>query len=150
MIEVLMIVAILGIITALVIPEYGNATANGRDSALLSNLQMFRKQISLYQLQHKGYLPGQNGNASWEQALLNATNEDGDLYTSEMKTAGVSKRGPYLDGVPVNSFNGLDTVRLDGAAAGANTHGWRFDTVTGAIHADDNQLNEDGLPHSEL
>jgi len=44
--------------------------------------------------------------------------------------------GPYIDSIPVNRINGLPTVRMDGAAAGANTHGWRYDTATGTIEAD--------------
>ena len=43
----------------------------------------------------------------------------------------------YLSSLPVNPLNYLGTVRLDGDDAGASTHGWRFDTTTGAFQADD-------------
>jgi hypothetical protein len=45
--------------------------------------------------------------------------------------------GPYLQTLPVNPFNDRSTVRIDGAVAGSNTDGWRFDTMTGAFQADD-------------
>jgi hypothetical protein len=49
--------------------------------------------------------------------------------------------------VPVNEFNQRDTVRVGGAAAGANTDGWRFDPLTSEFQADDNQdSNGDGVP----
>ena len=49
--------------------------------------------------------------------------------------------GPYMNKVPENPFNDLATVREDGVAAGANTHGWRFDTTTGEFQADDSVAN---------
>jgi nitrite reductase/ring-hydroxylating ferredoxin subunit len=48
--------------------------------------------------------------------------------------------------MPANPFNNLDTVRVGGAAAGANTHGWRFDPASGQFQADDNiDANGDGI-----
>ena len=38
----------------------------------------------------------------------------------------------------MNPFNDKDDIRTDGAAAGANTNGWHFDSTTGVILPDDN------------
>jgi hypothetical protein len=60
--------------------------------------------------------------------MTTKTNADGD--------AGV-EFGPYLQSLPVNLFNDSAAIRMDGAAAGANIAGWRFNTMTGAFNADD-------------
>ncbi len=44
--------------------------------------------------------------------------------------------GPYINSIPTNLHNGIPTIRIDGAAAGANTHGWRYDSGSGLIEPD--------------
>jgi hypothetical protein len=44
--------------------------------------------------------------------------------------------GPYLRAWPENPVNGRRSIRIDGAPAGANTHGWRVDSATGRIESD--------------
>ena len=60
--------------------------------------------------------------------MAKKTNADGE--------AGI-EFGPYLLRLPVNPFNDSSRVRIDGAVAGANIAGWRFDTITGLFQADD-------------
>ena len=43
----------------------------------------------------------------------------------------------YVQTFPTNPINGLNTVRIDGDDAGANANGWRFDSDTGLLEADD-------------
>ena len=52
--------------------------------------------------------------------------------------------GPYLRDIPANPFNGRRRIRIDGALAGANTHGWRFDSTTRVIEPDDRVSAADG------
>jgi len=44
--------------------------------------------------------------------------------------------GPYLDKIPVNQLNSLDTIRVDGLPAGAGLHGWRVNSATGKFLSD--------------
>jgi len=44
--------------------------------------------------------------------------------------------GPYLQQIPTNSFNGLDTLDNTGTA-GDGVAGWEYNETTGAINADD-------------
>jgi general secretion pathway protein G len=130
LVEILIVVIILGILAAIVIPQFTNAGTEARTSSLLSNLRRVRSQIELYKFQHKEQLPAKTGetSAEFERRITTTTDADGN--------AG-SDNGPYLQSIPKNPFNDLNTVRLDGAAAGANTEGWRFDTTTGTFQADD-------------
>src|SRR5438477_4147606 len=57
LVEILIVVIILGILAAIVIPQFTNASQDARESALLSQLQTLRSQIELYKLQHMDMLP---------------------------------------------------------------------------------------------
>lgn len=130
LIEILVVVVLLGILAAVVVPHISGAGTESRTSALATNLRRVRTQIELYKLQHNEQLPAAAGDASADflRRMTTQTDADGD--------PGVDF-GPYLSALPVNCFNDLGTVRIDGAAAGANTNGWRFDTTTGLFQPDD-------------
>ena len=70
--------------------------------------------------QHDDQLPPIDSFAEFERAFTS----DADYY------------GPYLDKIPSNPFNKRNTVRFDGEPAGTNQAGWRLDTKTGRIQAD--------------
>lgn len=130
LVEILIVVVILGILAAIVIPQFTEASTEAKTSSLCTDLQTMRSQIELYKIQHNDDLPG-SGTATFEQALTGKTDIDGAVDAA-------GAYGPYLQKIPTNQFNDLSTVRMDGAAAGANTEGWRFDTTSGEFNADDN------------
>jgi len=76
-------------------------------------------------VQHNDLLPGETAGVTFEQALTQKTDISGALNAA-------GAYGPYLQKIPMNQFNDLNTVRIDGAAAGANTEGWRFGIAAGA------------------
>ncbi len=130
LIEVLAVVVLLGILAAVIIPQISGAGSEARISALATDIRRVRSQMELYKFHHNDQLPafaGENS-ADFVRRLTTQTDVDGD--------PGVDF-GPYLQSLPVNRFNDLTTVRVNGAAAGANIDGWRFDTITGAFQADD-------------
>src|SRR6266699_3339857 len=57
LVEIQIVVIILGILAAIEIPQFTNASQDARESALLSQLQTLRSQIELYKLQHFDKLP---------------------------------------------------------------------------------------------
>src|SRR3954453_3386064 len=57
LVEILIVVIILGLLAAIVIPQFTNASQDARESALASQLQTLRSQIELYKLQHGDVLP---------------------------------------------------------------------------------------------
>jgi len=147
LVEILIVVVILGILAAIVIPQFTEASTEAKESRLVSDLQTMRSQIELYKIQHNDALPGA-GTASFADALTKYTDVAGALAAVQAPGAGVY--GPYLQKIPTNPWNDFDTVRIDGAAAGANTDGWRFDSTTGDFRADDNMSCADGTAHSAL
>src|SRR6266853_131555 len=57
LVEILIVVIILGILAAIVIPQFTNASQDARKSSLTSQLQTIRSQVELYKLQHLDKLP---------------------------------------------------------------------------------------------
>ena len=134
--ESFIIMVILGIVASVVMPKFTVAASEAKTAQLCDALHDVRSQITLYKVQHKGSLPGW-GNTSWLAALTSKTNSAGDLFTEQMKDADEPCWGPYLDEIPYNVFNEMNTVRIDGPAAGQGTHGWRYDSFKGEFQADD-------------
>ena len=134
LVEILIVVVILGILAAVIIPQFTEASSQARTSALLSDLRRVRSQLELYKFQHNEQLPATTGEMAvdFERRMTTQTDTNGN--------AGIDF-GPYMQRIPVNPFNDLNTVRIDAAAAGANTDGWRFDTSTGTFQADDSVAN---------
>lgn len=128
--EILVFTLLLGILASIVVPHISGVNADGPTSVLATDLRRMRYRIECYKLHHNGQLPAEKGEnfAHFLQRMAKKTDADGD--------AGV-EFGPYLQRLPVNPFSDSPTVRIDGAPAGANIGGWRFDTVTGAFQADD-------------
>ena len=124
LVEILIVVIILGILAAIVIPQFTNASTEARKNSLLSQIQTLRSQIQLFKLQHNDVLPDLVAN-QWSQ-LLSKTNLSGAVDNT---AAGIY--GPYLESTPKNPLNTNSTVA---AAAGA-TVGWIYDVTTGALTA---------------
>ena len=114
LVEILIVVIILGILAAIVIPQFTNASQDARESSLLSQLQTLRSQIELYKLQHKDKLPnlvgGGPGNVTNWNPLTTKTDADGVL------SAASDAFGPYMQSAPTNPVNGLSNV-VDGDSA---------------------------------
>ena len=125
-----LVVAVLLSILAVVVPHISGAGAEIRATTLATDLLGVRSKIELYKLHHNGRLPAATGEtpADLLRRMTTRTNVNGDEDV---------EFGPYLQNLPANPFNDSATVRIDGAAAGANIDGWRFDTMTGAFQADD-------------
>jgi general secretion pathway protein G len=103
LIEILIVVIILGILAAIVIPQFTNASTQAKQSALDSTVQTLRSQIALYRLQHGDTLPDLTVN--WAP-LTGVTAYGGQNW------------GPYMQATPVNSLtNGSVVKNGTGAAA---------------------------------
>ncbi len=58
LIEILIVVVILGILAAIVIPQFTNASQEAAESSVKSQLQTVRSQIELYRVRNNGNMPG--------------------------------------------------------------------------------------------
>src|SRR6185295_4442488 len=63
LIEILIVVVILGILAAIVIPQFSNASHVARENTLKDDLRYLRTQIAVFKAQHRDVPPGYpNGN----------------------------------------------------------------------------------------
>ena len=131
LIELVIVVVIIGIIGAIAIPRMSSAADNAAKNAVIADRSTLQRAIDLYTTEHEGVLPhvGAATIKVFYQRLVTKSDLDGTVNASGIY-------GPYINGIPLNKINGLGTIRKDGVAAGANTHGWRYDSVSGTIEAD--------------
>jgi len=107
LIEILIVVIILGILAAIVIPQFSNASTSAKTSAVTSTAQSLRQQVALYKLQHNDNLPPV---ATFWTALTTQTDSTGAAYAAATSPDG--PWGPYMQSIPANSLN-QSTVVLD-------------------------------------
>jgi general secretion pathway protein G len=97
LIEILIVVIILGILAAIIIPRFANASKDAKRAALSSQLNQIRAQIQLYIIEHGDNRPPNFTGSNWTdlttQTIYNGTN-----------------RGPYLPNIPINTLNGFTNI----------------------------------------
>jgi len=126
LVEILIVVVILGILAAIVIPQFTSASESARASSLVSQLQTIRSQLELAQIQHQGTYPDLVTNG-WTP--MTTETEQVTAYTAGDSSG--NEVGPYLQQAPTNPFTNSSTVA---AAAGANV-GWVYSNTTGTMRA---------------
>ena len=134
LVEILVVVVILGVLAAIVIPRFSEATSEAHLNTLLGNLQTFRSQIQLYKVQHRDLLPGQDsfGGDVAEADFVDALTDDDDY-------------GSYVNKIPENLFIAdaderiaitcVNNVAADAAPTGNEGTGWWFNAANGDFRA---------------
>jgi general secretion pathway protein G len=117
LVELLIVVAIIGILAAMVMPEFHGHSAKAKEAAIKENLRILREAINRYAIQHNDVAPGYpNGDTSvpaealmmiWQ--LLKYTNESGQ--TSDTRSAEYYL-GPYLKEWPKKPFDDDWSVQI--------------------------------------
>ena len=129
LVEILIVVIILGILAAIVIPQFSEASNEARLAGLQSDLQTIRSQVELYKIQHLDNTPQDDATTEstdfWTQ-LTTKTNIDGSSG---------GDLGPYIMKAPTNPFRSSDAVFIGAPAGAAATDGWAFDTSTNTFYA---------------
>ncbi len=139
LVELLIVVIILGILAAVVIPQFNTASSEAKESALVSNLATIRQAVELYKVQHDDEFPPL---ATFVEQMTSSTDEDGD-------TAG-TKYGPYIrNSFPTNPINGeSDVITL--AAAANDASGWQYDEGTGEFRSSAAGTGPSGTAYFDL
>ena len=129
LIEILIVVIILGILAAIVIPQFTNASKEAKQSSLVTMVQSLRSQIALFKLQHNDRLPGANplvdsGGTFDATVFWNQITQFSDLNGGVAAAKDATHvYGPYMQSIPVNPLNNSSTV----AAAAAAGVGFVYD-----------------------
>ena len=100
LVEVLIVVAILGILAAIVVPQFQSNTQQTREAAAKDNLRILRNQIELYAARHGGVPPGYPNN----DPSMSPSNKP---FWDQM-----IKNGNYLSKTPVNPFSGETVINM--------------------------------------
>ena len=154
LIEILMVVTLIGVLAAIVIPKFSNASELARQTMLADNLRMLRMQVSVFRAQHMGVSPGYPGcdvsqaptEAALSAQLTRASDADGGL--ADPGTDGYIY-GPYINSMLENPVNGKVTVQIIGDAEefpdeGDNSHGYVYQPSTLTLRPDNPGLDENG------
>jgi prepilin-type N-terminal cleavage/methylation domain-containing protein len=141
LVELMLVVAILGILGAIVFPTLQGHVISARESAAKDNLSKMRAQIQLYAVQHKGMRPGYvDGNpvptATMQMQLTGTTTETGQVSPSKVRSDPFLY-GPYVRAIPENPFNDLSNIAYVleatafSAAVDGTSSGWLYKKETG-------------------
>lgn len=134
LVEILIVVVILGVLSAIVVPQFSTATEESAKAATHSQLVKLRDAIGVYYVrnnsQYPSIVPG-NDLTAW--AELGASN------------------GDYLRKPPENKWVTPASSRIvvHGAAPDAayqTTHGWIYDPATGQLWAGSYDANDQPYP----
>jgi general secretion pathway protein G len=121
LVEILIVVVILGILAALVVPQYAGAAQDARQKATLDQLLKIRKALDVYYVRNQNRYP---------------TVTPGDGTWGEIAVPGTT----YLREKPLNQWvsgeNAGEIVFGTGPGAGyTSDYGWIYDPATGRVWA---------------
>ncbi|MFN9992111.1 MAG: type II secretion system protein [Phycisphaerales bacterium] len=117
LVEILIVVVSLGILAAIVVPQFTSATQDAQTGNIRAQLKSLQNQIELFKARSTdGQYPDLVG-AGWDTMI--DPNGDGDLTDG------------YIKAAAKNPFNNSTTV---GAAAAVGT-GWHYNRTTGVLGA---------------
>ncbi len=138
LVEILIVVVILGILAAIVIPQFTDASTQSKISSSLTSLQTLRSQVELYKIQHNDNPPVL---ATFETQMEDYSDVGGTTDTAKGTSISSGGNGiiygPYVQEVPTNPWSGSDTVL--GAPTADN--GWVYIELTGDVFLDTSNLD---------
>lgn len=146
LVEILIVVVILGILAALVIPNFTRATEDSSRSALMRQLQSINHQIEIYRAKHAGGLPTNDAGAPMADGGTNFG-------------WGVMVSNDFFKEAPLNPYTGSRVI-IAGTEAEAMAHsgsdasaGWyfevtdeRLDVYAAGYDAANNRFSHEPLP----
>jgi len=128
LLEVVILVALLGILAAIAIPRLSRGTKGACDSALAGDLRVLRGAIDRYSVDHGGSYPSAKDILG---QLTQYTDHEGEIQATPDQT---HRYGPYLRRIPplpVGQEKGSAVIAKNPTAG----VGWVYDEDTGAIRA---------------
>jgi general secretion pathway protein G len=121
LVEILIVVVILGILAAIVTPQFAAATEQSARTAVVDQVNKIRRALAVYYVRNNSQYPDITaGSGTW-----------GELMTSG---------GGYMRQAPVNVWvgeaNGREIIiRATPDAGFVDTYGWIYDPATGNLWA---------------
>jgi len=129
LVEILIVVIILGILAAVVIPQFTNASTSARQGNLTTQLQSLQEQIAYYKVQHNNTNPPLL-TTGWK-VLTQYTDVSGNVSAT---ADAVHIYGPYLPAAPQNPLTAATNASVVAADPGSSP-GWVYSETNGKIYA---------------
>ena len=160
LIEILVVVVILGVLGAIVLPKFSDASNVTRENTLKDDLRYVRTQIIVFKAQHgntaPGYPSGKTAASPTEQDFLLQMTGHTDEYCNIIKTNSPQRLGPYLKKMPVNPLNGLSTILIvpngspiQPGGLPDNSTGWIYKPQTLELIPNSPGNDSEGTPYVE-
>lgn len=132
LVEILIVVVILGILAALVVPSFLDATDEASTNSAVHEVQKLRRAIEVYKVRNANVLPDvAEGEGTWGGLVLDA--------------------GEYLKSAPLNPYVGSGAAKVivfgDGPDDAYQTdYGWIYDPDTGDVWAGGFDAEDEPFP----
>lgn len=117
LIEILIVVVILGILAALTVPHFGQASSEASVTAARSQLNVLRGQVTLYLAKHGSITPLGNTVAEVVQTLDDADQLSSPLNDEDPGASGFQVSGNYTLTWDPNT-GAVEAIAPDGSASG--------------------------------
>ncbi len=117
LVEILIVVVILGILAAIVVPQFTSATQDAQVGNIRAQLKSLQNQVELFKARSTDGLYPDLVGAGWDTMI--DPNSDGNFADG------------YIKNAPKNPFNSSTVV----AAAAAAGNGWHYNRTTGELGA---------------
>jgi prepilin-type N-terminal cleavage/methylation domain-containing protein len=142
LVELMIVVAVLGILAAIVVPQFQEHSVRAKEAVAKDSLRLLRGAIELYAARHGGVPPGYKDD--------DPGTVPGDSHFNRQ----VIVEGRYLSEMPENPFNTRQDVRMignSGAFPGEATggFGWVYQPATKTIRLDWPGADKDGISYFE-
>lgn len=121
LVEVLVVVVILGILAAVVVPQFAGATGDSQKAAIADQVNKMRRMIAVYYVRNGNVYP----------TITAGTGTWGEL---------IAPGSQYMRSIPINQWvggvnGGVIIIRNSPDAAYQTTHGWIWDPASGQLWA---------------
>jgi len=140
-IELVIVIAVLGIVAAFAMPKIGLYSQQAKESAAKRTVQILRSTIERYAAEHNGVPPGYPNNNP-------ASPPSANFFRMQL-----CNDSAYLRKIPENPFNELNSVRISGgnpvaAELGGDT-GWIYSPARKIIILNTAGNDSKGVPYKE-
>ncbi len=139
LVEILIVVVILGILAAIVIPQFTNASQEAQRGNVVTQMQTIRNQIELYRVRNNGTNPtlAGTGNAAFSAAGASLVNPPANpTQQPYMRSPALNPRNSRTDVADVTTTG--DAFIADAAGRNPTTAGqpgWIYNPTTGEFCA---------------
>ncbi len=139
LVELVIVVALLGIMAAIVVPQFQNHSVQAKGAVAKDSLRILRSSIELYTAHHQGIPPG------YENDNPQSTPSYSAFYEQLVDNN-------YMRKMPKNPFNDLQNIKMVGneqtfPTSPVDGYGWIYQPATKTIRINYAGTDEQGTPY---